>query len=1010
MRCRWLIAFVPIYLLFLFPFKLHAQWSSDPTLNTPVSALAGFTRNSVKSTDGIGGIFIVWPDWRNDPYPNPSDLYMQHVDSRGYSLWTDGGIPLITKNGEEGLSYKPLVADGSDGVLVFWSDSTTGEYNIYGNRIRSDGVKAWGDSGIVICGAPGNQKDAWVVSDSNGGAIICWLDTRNGNSDIFAQRIDSSGNTLWVNDGVAVCTLAGTEESPWITEDGKGGAFVSWDDSAGMNTFDMYAQHLNSSGQITWANDGVRLVQSPRFGYFGEMVADTEGNVIVIWNAYKTSDHDILAQKLDSNGNRLWGNNGVILCSANQDQLYPQVAGDGSGGALVAWWDFRNIPDTIVYSQHVSSSGNILWQVDGIRVCTASRIQERVVVTSDLSGGLFIVWDDKRSGSKDIYGQHLDPLGRLLWQNDGLPISIAPDAQWNDAGLLVSDGERGLIVTWTDFRPGSDGDIYAQRVLYNGTLPTPGTIAGLKFNDINDNGIFDPADSLLRDWKIILRDTTGSIVDSVMTDSLGMYEFLNLADNTYGVSDVQEQGWYPSLRSEFSPSNVAISSGTIRPNLNLGSVLGFRFIHTLGLWSDTASWISLRTPRGSDAVVIPESAIASVDTLPLDSILSMRMFRNSIVEFQNGVSALTIARGFLLDDNASLIFHDSSFSSGLYCFSDLQVNGKFSPGSSTISFWGDEIKFITTRNAPLGVRFYNLCIRGKNTYVEGSLHINHTLSLANDLNLIFGDTVYVDTENFDAIQGKGKFTGGTVLRKVANNSFDRFRFESESTYVRFNGISNPSSVTMTSYPGTTPPASEHWHAIYSYRNDGSTNTIAVDCVDKFSRWAIGVIKPNQDSTGFDTTFVRRYYDIVAKPDSGFCATLSLRYDQSEVPVNVNEDSLKIFRLDGLITDIAQISTELPHAYVLEQSYPNPFNPTTTIRYQLPVESHVTLQLYNMLGQLVATLVDGIEYAGVRSKAWNAKTITGAPVASGVYFYKIEAKGTTNNSQSYTQVRKMVFIR
>jgi subtilisin family serine protease len=96
---------------------------------------------------------------------------------------------------------------------------------------------------------------------------------------------------------------------------------------------------------------------------------------------------------------------------------------------------------------------------------------------------------------------------------------------------------------------------------------------------------------------------------------------------------------------------------------------------------------------------------------------------------------------------------------------------------------------------------------------------------------------------------------------------------------------------------------------------------------------------------------------------------------------------------------------LPTVYLLEQSYPNPFNPTTTIQFQLPAQSHVKLGVYNLLGQVVQTLVDDIEDAGYKHVEWNASNF-----ASGIYFYRLEATSIANPSKTFTQTKKMLLMK
>ncbi|MDZ7334868.1 MAG: tandem-95 repeat protein [candidate division KSB1 bacterium] len=103
------------------------------------------------------------------------------------------------------------------------------------------------------------------------------------------------------------------------------------------------------------------------------------------------------------------------------------------------------------------------------------------------------------------------------------------------------------------------------------------------------------------------------------------------------------------------------------------------------------------------------------------------------------------------------------------------------------------------------------------------------------------------------------------------------------------------------------------------------------------------------------------------------------------------------------TDVADESEHLPAQYVLEANYPNPFNPETTITFQVPERCHVRLTIYNNMGQLIATLIDEEVGPGIYTKVWNARDAAGNAVSTGVYLFKLE-------SEKFKQVRKMLFVR
>ncbi len=149
------------------------------------------------------------------------------------------------------------------------------------------------------------------------------------------------------------------------------------------------------------------------------------------------------------------------------------------------------------------------------------------------------------------------------------------------------------------------------------------------------------------------------------------------------------------------------------------------------------------------------------------------------------------------------------------------------------------------------------------------------------------------------------------------------------------------------------------------------------------------------------------------------ATVSALYDSIVIVDDVTEGALIKIRMENndslLVTDnrisildlicydakpnsVNSVPMEMPKSLLVYQNYPNPFNPGTVIQYQIMGTTHVTLKVYNILGQETATLVNGMEEAGFKSVQFD-----GSNFSSGVYFYRLTA-GT------YTSVRKMVLIK
>jgi len=169
---------------------------------------------------------------------------------------------------------------------------------------------------LTIWTAPGTKNITQIVYDGNGGAIITWPDSRNGNNDINAQRVNSEGKILWLFDGFAICTAQGNQITPQICSDGENGAIITWTDSRNGNS-DVYAQRVNKIGYTQWKPNGVVICNETNNQNQPQICNYSNNGAIIIWEDYRNSANcDVYTQKIRKD------NPEIFIEEPNSDQIY----------------------------------------------------------------------------------------------------------------------------------------------------------------------------------------------------------------------------------------------------------------------------------------------------------------------------------------------------------------------------------------------------------------------------------------------------------------------------------------------------------------------------------------------------------------------------------------------------------------------------------------------------------------------------------------------------------------
>ena len=314
------------------------------------------------SRDEMGGAYITWMDSRNDFF---DDIYLQRVNASGDVQWTVDGIAICTAN--EYQRTPQVINDGSGGAIIVWQDGRSGVLDLYGQRVSPNGTILWTPNGKAICTQGHNQYNFNMCSDNQGGVFLAWQNWWSplGRYGIYAQWVNSSGDIQWAPNGETICYLTdfdGNRGIPEICLDSNGDAVIAWEDTRGWDPTDIYVQKINTTGNTQWTSNGKIITTEEDYQESVKICSDYNGGVIIVWDHYEAfGTGDIYAQRLNSAGDELWALNGELVCMANESQFNPEIYEDGFGGVIIAWLDDRNGIDLDIYAQRINSTGDIQW-------------------------------------------------------------------------------------------------------------------------------------------------------------------------------------------------------------------------------------------------------------------------------------------------------------------------------------------------------------------------------------------------------------------------------------------------------------------------------------------------------------------------------------------------------------------------------------------------------------------------------------------------------------------------
>lgn len=380
----------------------------------------------------------------------------------GKNIFPEAGIMLSTDT-DYGSIFFDAISDGNGGGFASWLDETTPYYRkITAQHFDSNGNRLWGDNGLSVTtgGDTYVLSGKHMVADDNGGFIVTYpfSPTLSSALQTYAQRIDSDGNKLWGTNGVQISNAINSTSQQQIIKAAGNNYYVVWFENSAE-----YAQLVDANGNPVWSNP-VRVVsmEPEQYHMTNTFFTDDQSNLIVLWAETRTNAEGVYAQKIDANGNRLWGNDGkfvyentpntLIVTEDNHSywastRLYGISMGNGDVGFIWSYGELEGAmaDDNLNYiiAQKLDVNGDVQWGTSGTSLASHQSVLAMSIL-SDNNGGFYTAWQDYSLGNLKV--QHIDNTGNLLWTSGG----ISATAYYSGSAFerMIPDGEDGFILIY----------------------------------------------------------------------------------------------------------------------------------------------------------------------------------------------------------------------------------------------------------------------------------------------------------------------------------------------------------------------------------------------------------------------------------------------------------------------------------------------------------------------------------------------------------------------------------
>ncbi|MFQ5649863.1 MAG: T9SS type A sorting domain-containing protein [bacterium] len=1000
--------------------------------------------------DGDGGSFIAWQDHRSSGF---GSVYAQQIENLdGQPQWAVNGIEVrrrgITPN---------LIQDGILGIIAASYAPALDKDLIAAQKVSLDADLEWGASTLPSDSASvaSTETPPKLVSDFNGGAIFAWVDIRGGvDHEIYTARLDQSGSRAWTPEEIPLGTSATEGTEPAVLPDGAGGIIIAWisPQSPGSTDDLIMVQNLNGDGAKQWPSEPGVVVSTSAGSKDKVRITQADQNMyLVVWEDLSSgADKDIAAQRIASDGSLVPPL--IEVVSASGAQRNPIVLANGLGEVVVAWEDHRNsttAPD--IYAQLVDASGGIAWKVNGEAVSTAPGRQEKPALAADGLGGAIIVWQDFRSGDYDIYSQRISQSG-VLGEFRAITITSPTQSQeWE-----IGSSQR---ITW-DFRGKIDsvsielsrngGQNYFAQDLLARTAPNTGSF-------VVDSVRGDPSQNCTVRIRAVgdehiekvssvftISPATPPAIDPNPVLQASLNDSVTISATSTDLSGVSSVSLNYRRGGARQFASVAMQRGE---DDRFTGAIPPTAVTNRGLEYYVASTDSIGNSSTSDTFFVAVTFDAGVETWDIaagSSQSSYHMISAPNQLDQTLADSIFALSGFGAYDTTSwrlFQFRDpvnverDSLNAASFTFDPGTAYWIISARQRTIDF-GAGISILTDSDYEITLHpgwnqvgnpfaftidWDDILAASGNPRISRPSTFRGSYLNPPTLEPFEGYFVYrFGATDTTLVFPPMEFAEPVALAKSGTESDWQLQITATCEQARddfnFLGIDQRAALEWDRLDQPEPPPIGEFVSVYFPQHDW--RRFASDYTSDYRPelgegqiWRLNV-RTNIAGSQVKLTFS----GLSALPEDLSVVlldqTLSVQQDLRQNPEylfatgsrGATKSLLLLVGEQGFLADQTSGLGLVPTDFQVSQNFPNPFNPSTSIRFGLPNDENVTVRIYDLLGREVKTLInDEPHSAGFHVVTWTGQNKNGRAVASGLYIYRITAG-------AFSQTRKMLLVK